>query len=77
MVDLDDRIPSMRNPLDKSSIAQSLDGHRLTGSLRFPDGRKFKSALYAVQAAYNERHCRTPMRCRYLYFFRQWFMQIV
>ena len=29
--------PSMRNPLDKSSVAQSLDVRdRLKGSLRFP-----------------------------------------
>ena len=28
--------PSMRNPLDKASAAQSLDGDRLTGSLHFP-----------------------------------------
>ncbi len=29
-------VPSMRNLLDKSSVAQSLDGDRLTGSLRTP-----------------------------------------
>jgi len=29
-------VPSMRNLLDKSSVAQSLDGDRLTGSLRYP-----------------------------------------
>jgi hypothetical protein len=28
--------PSMRNPLDKSSVAQSLDGNRLMASLLFP-----------------------------------------
>src|SRR5215210_5623891 len=39
---------SMRNLLDESSDAQSLDGHRLTGSLHFPEeilirvGRKRK-----------------------------------
>jgi len=26
----------MRNPLDVSSVAQSLDGDRLVGSLQFP-----------------------------------------
>jgi hypothetical protein len=30
------RFPSMRNLLGKASVAQSLDGTRLTGSLRFP-----------------------------------------
>jgi hypothetical protein len=30
-------LPSMRNLLDRSSVAQRLDGNgRLTGSLRFP-----------------------------------------
>ena len=30
-------LPSMRNLLDRSSVAQRLDGYgRLTGSLRFP-----------------------------------------
>jgi hypothetical protein len=29
-------IPSTRNPLEKSSVAQSLDGSRLKGSLLFP-----------------------------------------
>ena len=28
--------PSMRNPLDKTRAAQTLDGSRLKGSLRFP-----------------------------------------
>src|SRR6266403_1074935 len=32
-------VPSMRNLLDKSSVAQSLDGDRLTGSLRTPAGK--------------------------------------
>jgi hypothetical protein len=29
-------VPFMRNALDASSLAQRLDGNRLTGSLRFP-----------------------------------------
>src|SRR3979409_758099 len=32
-------VPSMRNLLDKSSVAQSLDGDGLTGSLRTPAGK--------------------------------------
>jgi hypothetical protein len=32
-------VSSMRNLLDKSSVAQSLDGDRLTGSLRTPAGK--------------------------------------
>ena len=32
-------MPSMRNLLDKASVAQSLDRNSLTGSLRFPRGK--------------------------------------
>ena len=31
----------MRNLLGKASVAQSLDGRRLTGSLPVPDGRLY------------------------------------
>src|SRR4051812_25719239 len=34
----------MRNPLEKSSIAQSLDGDRLTGSLQVPATNKLYNA---------------------------------
>src|SRR5436309_16088891 len=32
-------LPSMRNRLDDSSVAQRLDGNRLTGRLHVPDGQ--------------------------------------
>jgi hypothetical protein len=35
----------MRNPLDKSSVAQILDGNRLMGSLHFPDAIFNQSAM--------------------------------
>jgi hypothetical protein len=35
--EIDEFRPSMRNPLDKSSAAQILDGDRLMGSLHFPE----------------------------------------
>ena len=34
---LEPNVPSTRNPLDTSSIAQSLDGNRLKGSLHVPE----------------------------------------
>jgi hypothetical protein len=36
----------MRNPLDKSSVAQILDGNRLTGSLHFPEPFFSQSAVH-------------------------------
>ena len=39
--------PSMRNLLDASSVAQSLDGNRLTGSLRIPRTPTLVSGLTA------------------------------
>jgi hypothetical protein len=39
----------MRNPLDKSSVAQSLDGNRLMGSLHFPANVFSQSAAHAQQ----------------------------
>src|SRR5215471_19334538 len=39
-MELEDFWPSMRNLLERASVAQSLDGVRLTGSLRVPDARK-------------------------------------
>jgi hypothetical protein len=39
--------PSMRNPLDKPSVAQILDGHRLMGSLHFPEAFFSEGAVRA------------------------------
>jgi hypothetical protein len=36
----------MRNPLDKSSAAQSLDENRLKGSLHFPEAVFSQSAMH-------------------------------
>jgi hypothetical protein len=46
-----ERVPSMRNHLDESSVAQSLDGDRLKGSLRFPSGKSkaFRTGFQAVR----------------------------
>jgi len=37
----------MRNPLDKSSVAQILDEDRLMGSLHFPEAVFSQSAVHA------------------------------
>lgn len=39
----------MRNPLDKSSVAQILDGDRLMGSLHFPEAVSRQSALHTQE----------------------------
>src|SRR5882724_4134358 len=66
-------VPSMRNLLDKSSVAQSLDGSRLTGSLRTPTtgklvpdttDRKRRVPIPAVNrynAASGHCHKQTPL----------------
>jgi hypothetical protein len=42
----------MRNFLDRASIAQSLDGERLMGSLRFPDQRIVSDQFGCKEAGY-------------------------
>jgi len=45
----------MRNFLDTASIAQSLDGERLMGSLRFPDRRIVSDQFRCKEAGYTMR----------------------
>ena len=66
----------MRNHLDESSVAQSLDRDRLTGSLRFPGSKlnAFPTGFQAVphrllrvgadQAVAQGRHFYAPMHIR-------------
>jgi Cu/Ag efflux protein CusF len=44
----------MRNPLDKSSAAQILDGGRLMGSLHFPEAIFSRSAAHAQREPVND-----------------------
>jgi Cu/Ag efflux protein CusF len=46
----------MRNPLDKSSVAQSLDGDRLMGSLHFPATVSRLSAAHTQQERYGSKY---------------------
>src|SRR6266851_1778319 len=49
------RTPSMRNFLDTASIAQSLDGERLMGSLHVPDHRIVSDQFGCKEAGYTMR----------------------
>src|SRR6266487_1482556 len=53
---------SMRNLLDKSSIAQSLDGTRLMGSLLFPGAVKLVRLAYSRKAHIRDRETSMPAR---------------